>query len=146
MGKHEAHHIRFTRYLLVGASANAIVLAVYWSLSLGVGLLPELSLTLASAFGLVLAYTANRIWSFNYRGDGAGSLVRYAVTCFTSYCIQLFVLRLGTDLLGYPHQWVVVFGVVLAIPVSYVLLAFFVFPPRTDATATLLERADPWNP
>ena len=104
------------------------MLGVYWSLSLGAGLLPELSLTLASAFGFVLTYTANRIWSFNYRGDRAASLVRYSISYFVSYCLQLFVLCLGTGLLGYPHQWVVVFGIAVAVPASYALLTFFVFP------------------
>ena len=142
MGKLGAHHVQFARYLLVGAAANAIVLGIYWSLSLGVGLLPELSLTLASAFGFVITYTANRIWSFNYRGDRAASLVRYSISYFVSYCLQLLVLHLGTDLLGYPHQWVVVFGVAVAVPASYALLTFFVFPRRTDVRSTLFERAD----
>lgn len=141
MSKHGAHHVQFARYIFVGATANALVLGLYWSLSLGAGLLPELSLTLASASGFILTYAANRMWSFRYRGEHAMSLLRYLVTYIVSYCLQLIVLFVGTDTLGYPHQYVVVLGVLIAVPVSYALLTLFVFPHQVDVRLPSLERA-----
>jgi len=134
---------RFVRYLIVGAAANLTVLGIYWLASLGLGLSPKLSLTIASAFGFLIAYCANRMWSFEYHGNRAASLARYALGYFLSYSLQLAILNVGTDVLGYPHQWVVVFGLVIATMFFFILQRLWVFPAQQTIAATPSERATP---
>ena len=125
-------YLQFARYLLVGVAANLAVLGIYWCLSLGIGVPPKLSLTIASAIGFLIAYGANRTWSFGYRGERAASLVRYALGYLASFCLQWIIMDVGSDVLGYPHQWVVVFGLVVATPFFYALQRLWVFPRRRD--------------
>jgi putative flippase GtrA len=136
--------VRFVRYLIVGAAANLTVLGIYWLASLGLGLSPKLSLTIASAFGFLIAYCANRMWSFEYRGAHAAPLARYALGYFLSYCLQLAILNVGTDVLGYPHQWVVVFGLAIAACFFFALQKFWIFP-RQHNIGALSEEATSWD-
>src|SRR3954447_8100919 len=120
--------IQLARYLIAGAAANLLVLALYYTSTLWGGLEPKLALTLASSFGFVFSYLANRGWAFRYTGGHIASAARFGMGYLCSFSIQLAILHLGVDWFGLPHQGVVLFGLISATAFFFLLQRFWVFP------------------
>src|SRR4051812_26264792 len=102
--------IQLTRYLIAGALANLLVLALYYTFTLWGGFEPKLALTLASSIGFVFSYLTNRGWAFRHTGAHIVSVARFGVGYLCSFSMQWATLHLGVDWLGLPHQGVVLFG------------------------------------
>jgi putative flippase GtrA len=116
------------RYLIVGAGTNLFVLTIYYGVSLGAGIPPKTSLTVASGIGFVASFAANRLWAFRFTGDGPRAFLRYAVGYMASFGLQWLILYLGVDIFGFPHFWVILFGLACATAGVYLLQRYWVFP------------------
>ena len=124
---------RFVRYLVVGGATNILALAIYYAASLGVKLSPETALTIASGLCFLVSYAGNYLWSFRFKGAHARSLVRYALGYFASFLLQWFILHIAVDFLGYPHQWVILYGVACGTLFFYALQRLWIFAdPRSS--------------
>ncbi|SHL35949.1 Putative flippase GtrA (transmembrane translocase of bactoprenol-linked glucose) [Roseovarius litoreus] len=115
------------RYIFVGLITNVSVLAVYYSLTLFVGVGPKSALFFATLLGLVLNYLANSTWTFNSSTKRYHSSLRYLVGYVASYSLQWLILYVGTDLLGFAHQWVVLVGLVIASISFFQIQRYWVF-------------------
>src|SRR2546430_6550672 len=101
---------RVVRYLIVGATANLLVLGIHYGATFGAGLHHKASLFLASAIGFAVSYASNRAWTFQFKGKRIGSVARFGAGYGASFAVQWMILHIGADVLMLPHQWVVLFG------------------------------------
>jgi putative flippase GtrA len=121
---------RLCRYLIVGASSNFFTLAIYYALTFGTSLRPELAFALASAAALVLSYLANRTWTFESEAKAERSLPRYLLGYGGAFALQWTILYVGVHYFGFAHWWVVLVGLVTAAILFYVLQRLWVFSAR----------------
>lgn len=115
------------RYGLVGIASNLLgylvyLLITYW------GVEPKKTMTLLYVIGASIGFVGNRQWAFAHKGALLSSGVRYFIAHFFGYMINLLILLMFVDRLGYSHQWVQ--AVAIAIVAGFLFLAFkyFVFP------------------
>ena len=119
--------LAFLRYVIVGVLANGMVLGIYFVFSVAVGFTPKLALALASAIAFGFSYAGNKLWSFGHRGGDIAPLVRYVICYLASFGLQWLILDIGNDFFGYPHGWVVVFGLGVATVFSFAAQRLWVF-------------------
>jgi putative flippase GtrA len=125
---------QFIRYATVGLISNAVGFLLYLALT-GAGMEHKLAMTLLYAVGVAQTFLFNKRWSFRHGGMHGPAFVRYCLSYGLGYVINLLVLIVVVDRLGYPHE--VVQGVmVLSLAVMLFLLQkFWVFRPETRAAA-----------
>jgi len=97
--------IQFYRYALIGLLTNfggyLIYLLITW---LGVG--PKSAMSGLYVVGAVLSFIGNRQWTFSHRGSVVSSFARFLIAHLLGYGLNLSLLLVFVDRLGYPHQWV----------------------------------------
>jgi putative flippase GtrA len=120
----------FLKYSFVGLGANLIVLGLYFVATFRAGLQPKFAFVVASGVGFLIGYWANRSWTFQASRDGR-MFLRYAVGYAGSFLLQWTILLIGVDVLKYPHQWVVLFGLGCATVGFYFAQRHWVFPSRS---------------
>lgn len=121
---------QFIRYGLVGLISNAALYAGYLALS-AAGVEPKLAMTLLYGVGVLQTFVFNKRWTFGHDGRHGTVFIRYCMAYGLGYVINLLVLMILVDHLGYPHQ--IVQGImILALAVMLFLLQkFWVFPQRS---------------
>ena len=114
------------RYGIVGVLSNAIGYSLYLAItSLGVG--PKYTMTGLYFVGATIGFLGNRKWAFSYKGKLAANVVRYSVTHVLAYTINLLLLILLVDKMGFPHQKVQAFAIVIVAGFLFVMFRLFVF-------------------
>lgn len=137
---------QLSRYSVVGIAANLLCLAVYYGLTLLLGLGPKLALTIASAIGFIVAFAANRHWTFKAAGPAGASLPRYAAGYLGSFALQYLILHVGVDRLGLAHELVVLFGLACASIAFFLVQKIWVFAPAAARPDQLRRAGSSSNP
>lgn len=96
---------QFLRYGIVGLVSNAIGFILYILLTT-VGIRPKLAMSLLYIVGTLQTFLFNKKWTFSYNGKLRSTFGRYFSIYAAGYLINLSVLILFVDRLGYQHQWV----------------------------------------
>jgi hypothetical protein len=114
------------RFGLVGIAINLAGYLVYLLVTF-VGLTPKITMTLMYCIGATAGFWGNRQLAFMHQGSLLGSGVRYLVAHGFGYLINLTILVVFVDRLGFAHQWVQ--GVAIFVVAGFLFLAFkfFVF-------------------
>jgi len=87
--------------------------------------------------GAAIGYIGNRNLTFAHKGSVLGSGIRYfLVHCF-GYCINLAILIILVDELGYAHQLVQAIAIFVVAGYLFIAFKFFVF---TDMNAKNANR------
>jgi putative flippase GtrA len=125
---------QFIRYATVGLISNTVGFVIYLVLTTA-GMEHKTAMTLLYAIGVAQTFLFNKRWSFRHGGMHGPTFVRYCLSYGLGYVINLLVLIVLVDRLGYPHE--VVQGVmVLSLAVMLFLLQkFWVFRPETYPAA-----------
>lgn len=126
---------QFIRYATVGLASNIVLYLAYLALTTA-GVESKLAMTLLYVLGVVQTFAFNKRWSFRHGGLRGPAFVRYCASYALGYLINLGVLLVLVDRLGYPHQ--VVQGVViLALAILLFLLQkYWVFRPAATSSHT----------
>lgn len=118
---------RLFRYGLVGVAVNAagylVYLAVTW---LGVG--PKTTAGLLYVFGATMGYLGNRRFAFAHRGGHTGAAARFALAHVGGFALNLGLLYVFHDRLGFPHQLVQAVAILVVAGMLFVVFDVFVFP------------------
>jgi putative flippase GtrA len=124
---------RLIRYGVVGAASNLAGYVVYLALT-GLGAPPKVTMTLLYGVGAALGYVGQRNVTFSHKGSVLGSGLRYLLAHGCGYAINLGILIIFVDRMGYPHQWVQ--AIALFVVAAFLFLAFkyFVFPEAPAST------------
>lgn len=120
--------LQFVRYALVGLASNLLLYLAYLALTTA-GIEPKLSMSLLYLVGVAQTFVFNKRWSFRHSGMHGIAFIRYCSAYGLGYVINLLVLVVLVDRMGYPHE-IVQGGMVLLLAVMLFLLQkFWVFRP-----------------
>ena len=124
---------QFIRYVFTGLVLNLlgylIYLAVTWY-----GMEPKMALTVFYPLGVLYSYFAHKRFSFQHSSGTRNYrlLVRYITVYAVGYMINLSLLSLFSDRLGYPHHWVQGAAIFIVAWYLFVALKLFVFRKAVD--------------
>lgn len=113
-------------YILIGGLSNAIGYTAYVLLTFA-GLTPKTAMTLLYIIVASLNFFGNKKITFSYQGKTIGSGFRYLIAQLIGYLINLAILMVFSDILGYNHLFIQL-GAVLTVAVFlFFSQKFFVF-------------------
>lgn len=114
------------RYALVGLLSNLAGYLAYL-LFTSLGSPPKTTMTLLYGVGAAIGFLGNRNLTFSYKGDLLGSGIRYLIVHAFGYFMNLFILFMFVDELGYPHQLVQAIAIFVVAAFLFISFKFFVF-------------------
>jgi putative flippase GtrA len=120
---------QFFSYALIGFLHNFIGYTLYLLLTYFWGA-PKLTMTVLYFAGALISFFANRRFTFQHNGriDIAG--IRYIFAQTLGYLLNLTLLLLFVDWLGFAHQFVQAVAIVVVAMFLFVMLRLFVFSPQ----------------
>ncbi|MFT3847201.1 MAG: GtrA family protein [Propionivibrio sp.] len=95
--------LQLFRYGLVGLVSNGALYAAYLILT-AAGLGAKLTMTLLYVAGVVQTFLFNKRWTFGHDGSHRAAFVRYCISYALGYLLNLLVLYVLVDRLGFRHQ------------------------------------------
>jgi putative flippase GtrA len=120
---------RLLRFLTVGVGAAGLFFLLTFLL-VSAGLPPFIGSMLAYAISFVVAYLAQRGWTFGGRHDHSHSLPRYFALQLTCATVTGGVSHVAVNEFGMSPLAMSALATVLASAVSYVVSSLWVFPDR----------------
>jgi putative flippase GtrA len=118
---------QLVRYAVVGIASNVAGYLAYLLITwLGVG--PKLAMSCLYVLGATVSFIGNRRWTFSHEGSISASAVRFAIAHALGYLLNLSILLVFVDHLGFPHQLVQAVAIVVVALFLFVLFRLFVFP------------------
>lgn len=119
------------RFAFVGIVSNLAGYLLYLLLTY-FGATPKLTMTLLYVVGATIGYIGNRNLTFAHKGSLFGSGVRYLLAHCVGYGINLVILIIFVDKLGYPHQWVQAVAIFVVAGCLFIAFKFFVFTHKDN--------------
>lgn len=114
------------RYVTSGLIGNGLVLIVYFSLTLMIGLQPRVSFVAACAIICPISFWLSRNWTFSSKVAVLSAFALFLAGYITSAAFQLGVLHVGL-LTGMSHAIAVPFAQGLAALMFYLLQRIIIF-------------------
>lgn len=118
---------QFVKYGLVGIATNSIGYLTYLLITY-FGVEPKFLITFMYPVGAAIGFFGNRQWAFAHKGALLSAGARYFFAHLCGYLINLFILLMFVDRLGYPHQWVQAMAIVIVAGFLFLAFKYFVFP------------------
>jgi len=122
--------IQGTRFIVVGLLSNSILYLLYL-LATTLGLGHKTAMTLLYITGILQTFVFNKTWTFSHIGKVRTSFIRYLAAYGFGYLLNLAVLALFVDLLGYPHAVVQAIAILIVATQLFLLQKYWVFPGNT---------------
>lgn len=118
------------RYATIGLLTNLLGYLLYLFLTY-LWDAPKLTMTALYSIGALTGFFANRRFTFRHQGKIGAAGIRYLVAQLSGYCLNLLLLVLFVDWLGFPHQIVQALAIVVVAVFLFALSRIFVFarPP-----------------
>ena len=121
------------RYGLVGVVSNAAIYFIYLLVT-SFGVEPKIAMTLVYIIGASIGFIGNRKWTFAHRGDSSSAALRYVLSHLLGYLLNLLILFIFVDHLGYARQWVQVVAIIIVAGFLFVVFKYFVFDEKYSAS------------
>lgn len=115
------------RYGLVGVATNSLAYLVYWVLTYG-GLEPKKTMSLLYAISALIGFIGNRQWVFAHKDTLLKTGMRYLIAHLCGYTINLYILVIFVDKVGFPHQWIQALAIAVVAIFLFLAFKYFVFP------------------
>lgn len=119
------------RYALVGLLSNVAGYLAYLAFT-HLGGTPKVTMTLLYGVGAAVGFFGNRNLTFEHQGSIIGAGVRYVLAHCIGYFLNLNILIVFVDKLGYAHQWVQAIAVLIVAAFLFLAFKIFVFPVSRD--------------
>lgn len=117
---------QLVRYAVVGIAHNLVGYLVYLFFT-AVGFDPKLVVAISYPLAMLVSYLGNKTYTFHHKGAVSRSSVRFLIAHGISYALNLSMLYVFVDLLGYPHQLVQLAAIFVCAAFLFVALKVFVF-------------------
>lgn len=117
------------RYGLVGVLSNLTMYFVYLLITY-LGGEPKKAMTLVYIIGASIGFIGHRKWSFSHRGNATRAAIRYMAAHLSGYLLNLLILFIFVDHLGYAHQVVQAAAIIAVAGFLFIVFKFFVFPEK----------------
>ena len=118
--------IQLYRYGLVGIASNLAGYIIYLLITY-LGGTPKITMSLLYGVGAVVGFWGNRKLTFAHKGSLLGAGVRYIIAHCIGYLINLAILIMMVDKLGFAHQWVQAIAIFVVAAFLFLAFKFFVF-------------------
>lgn len=120
---------QFISYAFIGLVSNFLGFGCYYVLTYLFSS-PKLTMTLLYSIGSIVSFFANRRFTFKHSGQIGVSGIRFVLVQFLGYLLNLSLLLLFVDYLGYKHQMVQAIAIFVVAIFLFVLSRYFVFAPQ----------------
>lgn len=117
-------------YAMVGGLSNLAGYALYLLLT-HLGCTPKLTMTMLYAAGAAIGFFANRRFTFRHDGHVGSAGIRFMLAHASGYLLNLALLLLFVDGLGFAHQIVQAIAIVVVALFLFMLFRSFVFVQRS---------------
>jgi len=124
--------LQVIRFGVVGLTSNLVLYLVYLGLT-GSGVGPKLAMSLLWVVGVLQTFVFNKKWTFSHHGHLSATFLRYISLYAVGYLINLGVLIVLVDQLGYSHQWVQGVMVLVIAVLLFVMQRAWVFRAQGSA-------------
>ena len=124
--------IQLFRYGLVGIASNLSGYVLYLLLTY-LGSTPKITMSFLYVMGAVIGFWGNRKFAFAHTGSLFGSGVRYAISHCIGFLLNLVILIVMVDKMGYAHQWVQAVAIFVVAGFLFLAFKFFVFKSIDDS-------------
>ena len=126
--------LQFPKFIVVGIVSNLTGYLLYLLVtSLGAG--PKPAMTVLYVIGTAAGFLANRKWTFSHSGPVSPAMVRYAAAYALGYLLNLSILIVFVDRMGWPHQLVQACAIGIVAGFLFLLMGWLVFPDRSEKNA-----------
>ena len=114
------------RYAVVGLVSNVILYCAYIALT-RLTIEPKIAMSMTFCLGVAATFLANSRWTFKQRGGRRAAYGRYWLVYGLAYLLNLAMLALFVDVLGFRHQ--IVQGVLVFVIAAALFLTqkFWIF-------------------
>ncbi len=117
---------QLVRFALVSIMVNLVGYMVYLLITY-LGGTPKITMTLLYGVSVTASFFGNRKLVFAHKGSQLGAGVRYVIAHCFGYCINLTILIVLVDKLGYAHQWAQASAILVVAAFLFLAFKFFVF-------------------
>ena len=128
-----ALYILAIRFGVVGVTSNLVLYLLYLGLTY-FGLGHKFSMSLLYIFGALQTFVLNKKWTFSHHGYLSVTFVRYISLYAGGYFINLGVLIVMVDRLGYSHEWVQGMTVLMVAVLLFFMQRAWVFRSQGGST------------
>ncbi len=118
------------RYGFVGVVSNLSIYCIYLLITYR-GVEPKTAMTLMYLFGATISFIGNRKWTFAHRGDAIRAAMRYVSAHLIGYLLNLLIIFILVDRLGYSHQWVQAAAIIVVAGLLFLIFKYFVFSEKS---------------
>jgi putative flippase GtrA len=118
--------VQLFRYALLGVASNLAGYFAYLILT-SLGSAPRLTMTLLYGIGAAIGFIGNRKLTFVDKGSVSRSGARYLAVHLFGYLINLSILFVFIDKLGYPHQLAQAIAIFVVASLLFFAFRRFVF-------------------
>lgn len=119
------------RYGIVGISQNAIGYSIYLFFT-WLGVDPKIVVAISYPIAMLISFFGNKKYTFCHNGNTFHAGWRFITSHAVSYAINLAMLWICVDILGYPHQLVQLAAIFVCAAFLFIALKLFVFPPQSS--------------
>jgi putative flippase GtrA len=112
--------------MVVGLISNFSGYLIYLLLT-HFGSTPKLTVTLLYGTGATIGFFGNKQYTFHYSHSYLRAVVRYIIAHLFGYLINLTMLIIFVDKMGYNHRWVQGISVFLVAGYLFLVFRFYVF-------------------
>lgn len=129
---------QFLPYSFIGIITNStgyilyLILTYIWDH-------PKIIMTILYFVGALTGFLLNRRYSFKVKGHLCTQGIRFITVQISGYLINLSILIIFFDWLGFPHEIVQVFAIIFVALCSFFLLRFYVFPEKNSSNQILIN-------
>ena len=122
-------------YGLIGIVSNIAGYLMYLMITY-FGCPPKIAMTTLYCVVAAVSFLGNRKLTFKHQGHLLGSGIRFIIAHFFGYLLNLTILIVMVDNLGYAHQWVQAVAIFIVAAFLFMALKFFVFPTHDAETGS----------
>ncbi len=117
------------RFGVVGATHNLLGYLVYLLITFW-GTDPKVAVAILYPAGTLISYLANRRWTFGNKGRAVQSMSKYVAMHAFGYGLNLLIIYVFVDLLGFPHQLVQLGAMFFLAALFFVMSKFLIFTDK----------------
>jgi putative flippase GtrA len=123
--------LQLMRYGIVGLLSNALGYGCYLFMT-DLGLTPKIAMSLLYISVASFGFFGNRKFTFSHQGATGKTSLRYISAHVMGYMLNIVILFIGTDCLGYPHEIVQAIAIFVVAFFLFITFKFFVFKTSTQ--------------
>lgn len=130
--------IQLLKFGAAGITSNLLAFMVYLSITLA-GVEYKASMTIVYFMALFLSYLMNSRWAFESGGSGRGVFVRYLLVYAFGYVLNLSLLIIFVDFIGFSHQIIQALSVGILAVLLFFLQKYWVFSKQKSPSKASWE-------